>query len=147
MRSSINVARILVLASALIVPTAVTAGGLDEFLDDVDVRASADIGAYKADLRVTFGVSDGKIDGMFEVMSKPSDVYICLRIGEVAKQPVDRVIEEYKRHRGQGWGVIAKNLGIKPGSDEFHALKAGRLPVRTASVSTEKKNKGGKGKK
>ena len=42
---------------------------------------------------------------------------------------------------------VCKRLGIKPGSDEFHALKAGRLPVRTASVSTEKKNKGGKGKK
>jgi hypothetical protein len=147
MRSSLNTVRVLVIVLVLIVPSAVMAGGLDDFLADVDVRASADIGSFKADLRVTFGASDGKIDGVFEVVSKPSDVYMCLRIGELAKQPVDVVVDEYKQHKGQGWGVIAKNLGIKPGSEEFHALKAGRLPVRTASVSTDKKDKGGKGKK
>jgi len=137
----------MVLVLALIVPSAVMAGGFEDFLNDVDVRASADLGSFKADLRITFGVSDGKIEGMFEVISKPSDVYMCLRVGEVAKQPIDRVVEEYKQHQGQGWGVIAKNLGIKPGSDEFHALKSGRLPVRTASASSDKKDKGGKGRK
>ena len=146
MRSSLNLARVLLFASVLIVPSAAMAGGLEDFIHEVDVRASGDLGAFKADLRVTFNVSEGKIDGMFELMSKASDVYLCLRIGELADQPIDRVVDEYKKHRGQGWGVIAKNLGIKPGSDEFHALKSGRLPVRTASVSTEKKNKG-KGKK
>ena len=146
MRSSFNVVRLLVLAFALMVPSAATAGGLDSFLDDIEVRAGADLGSFKADLRITFGVSDGKIDGMFEVMHKASDVYICLRIGEVADRPIDDVLNEYKRHKGQGWGNIAKNLGIKPGSAEFHALKEGRLPVRTASVSPSKKDKG-KGKK
>ena len=29
----------------------------------------------------------------------------------------------YEQDRGQGWGVIAKRMGIKPGSAEFHALK------------------------
>jgi hypothetical protein len=33
------------------------------------------------------------------------------------------VLEIYERDHGQGWGVIAKRLGIKPGSAEFHALK------------------------
>jgi hypothetical protein len=31
----------------------------------------------------------------------------------------------YKQSKGKGWGVIAKELGIKPGSPEFHALKRG----------------------
>jgi len=147
MRRSLNIARVLVLALVLIIPSAATAGGLGSFLDNVEVRASADLGSFKADLSLTFGVSGRKIDGMFEVMSKPSDVYMCLRVGEVANQSIDRVVEEYKRHRGQGWGVIAKNLGIKPGSDEFHALKSGRLPLHTGGGSSEKKNKGGKGRK
>ena len=147
MRSSLGVVRVLIFALVLIVPSVASAGGLGSFLDDVEVRASADLGSFKADLSLTFGVSGGKVDGMFEVMSKPSDVYMCLRVGEVANQPIDRVVEEYKRYQGQGWGVIAKNLGIKPGSDEFHALKSGRLPVHTCGGSSEKKDKGGKGRK
>jgi hypothetical protein len=149
MRSSIHVARVLVLALILITPSAASAAALEDFLDEIDIRASKDLGAYKAELSVTFNVSEGKINGMLEVMSKASDVYMCLRVGEVAHQPIDRVINVYQRYRGQGWGVIAKNLGIKPGSDEFHALKSGRLPNHQASASpsSKKNNKGGKGKK
>ncbi len=145
MRSLRIAARALIFASAMIVPAAATAGGLDGFLDSLEVRASADLGSFKADLSLTFGVSEGKVDGLFEVMSKPSDVYMCLRIGEVANQPIDRVIEEHKRHKGQGWGVIAKNLGIKPGSAEFHALKSERLPLSSDSGSAGRK--GGRGKR
>ena len=144
MRNLRIVARAPILAMVLLVPIAATASGLESFLHNVELRAGADLGSFKADLSVTFGVSDRKVDGLFEVMSKPSDVYMCLRVGEVAKQPVDRVVEEYKRHSGQGWGVIAKNLGIKPGSDEFHALKSGRLPLDTGGGSSGKKGKGHK---
>jgi hypothetical protein len=36
------------------------------------------------------------------------------------------VLKEYKTSKGKGWGVIAKSLGIKPGSAEFQALKNGQ---------------------
>ncbi|MDX1390074.1 MAG: hypothetical protein R3344_12845, partial [Acidobacteriota bacterium] len=132
MRSASNVIRLLALAAIIIVPTMATAGGLDSFLEEIEIRASGDIGGYKTDLGVTFDVSERKIDSLYAVFSKSSDVYMCLRIGEVARVPLDRVVEVYTTHKGQGWGVIAKNLGIKPGSAEFHALKADRLPVKTA---------------
>jgi hypothetical protein len=147
MRSSIHIIHVLVLASVLIVPGAAMAGGLDSFLADIDVRARADLGSFRADLSLTFGASEGKVNGLFEVMSKPSDVYMCLRVGEVANQPIDQVVEEFKRHQGQGWGVIAKNLGIKPGSDEFHALKSGRLPLHTGGTASGNKGKAGKARK
>jgi len=38
-------------------------------------------------------------------------------------RPTARVVEQYRAHRDKGWGVLAKSLGIKPGSREFHALK------------------------
>lgn len=116
------------------------AGGLTSFLDEIEVHASKDIGSFRADLRLTFDVSDGTLDGLFAVMSKPSDVYMCLRVSEVSRQPIDRVVEEHQEHKDQGWGVIAKNLGIKPGSEEFHALKAGRLPASGGGRS-DKRNK------
>jgi hypothetical protein len=147
MRRSCHLALAAVLASVLFVPAASLAGGLEGFLDDVEVRASADLTLFKSDLRVTFGVSSGKIDGLFAEISRPSDVYMCLRVGEVAGVPVDRVVAEYKKNRGQGWGVLAKSLGIKPGSEEFHALKAGRLPAHSGDGSSPKTAKHVKGRK
>ena len=131
----------LVFSCALMVPVPATAGGLDSFLGEINLTAQADLGAFKADLSLSFGVSDAKVSGLFQVLAKPSDVYMCLRIGEIARQPIDRVVAEHKKNKGQGWGVIAKNLGIKPGSAEFHALKAGKLSSSSAR-SANKKNKG-----
>jgi hypothetical protein len=118
------------------------ADDLDSFLNKIELHASKDMGSFRADLTLNFDVSSGTLDGLFEVMSKPSDVYMCLRIGEVAKQPVERVVEEHQKHKGQGWGVIAKNLGIKPGSEEFHALKSGQFSSSNGDTSSSKKNKG-----
>lgn len=132
----------LVFACVLLFPGTATANGLESFLDEVDVSASKDMGSFRAELRLSFDVSNGTLDGLFEVMSKSSDVYMCLRIGEIAKQPIDLVVEEHQKHKGQGWGVIAKNLGIKPGSEEFHALKAGRFSSNGGSGSSDNKNKG-----
>ena len=142
MKNSRTIIPVLVFVFALLFPGTATANGLESFLGEVDVRASKDMGSFRADLSLTFDVSNGTLDGLFEVMSKPSDVYMCLRIGEVAKQPIDRVVDEHQKHKGQGWGVIAKNLGIKPGSEEFHALKAGRLSSNSGGGSSDNKNKG-----
>ena len=66
-------------------------------------------------------------------------MYTCaFGSAQVASRPVEVVTKEYQAHKGLGWGVIAKNLGIKPGSKEFQALKKGHLDEDNAS--------GGKGK-
>ncbi len=135
----------LAFACALLVSVPAQAGGLDSFLAEIDVTAKADLGAFKADLRLSFNTSDREIDGLFRVMSEPSDVYMCLRVGELADQPIERVVTEHQKHKGQGWGVIAKNMGIKPGSAEFHALKAGRLSSHKSNRSAKShKGKGGR---
>jgi hypothetical protein len=142
MKSFHKVITAVAFTCALMVPVPAAAGGLDSFLGEINLTAQADLGAFKADLSLSFGVSDSKVTGLFKVMSDPSDVYMCLRIGEIANQPIDRVVAEHKRSKGQGWGVIAKNLGIKPGSAEFHALKAGKLSSSSSKVSANKNNKG-----
>ena len=50
---------------------------------------------------------------------------MVLRLGEIAGKPVEEVISNYKAGKGQGWGALAKSLGIKPGSKEFQAFKNG----------------------
>ena len=117
---------------------------LDSFIKSVNIQAQADLGAFKVRLSSQFGVPVPKIEAIMASVETPGDAYMCFRVGQVASQPVEVVTKEYQAHKGQGWGVIAKNLGIKPGSKEFHALKKGDLSGDDASAG---KGKGkGKGK-
>ena len=54
-----------------------------------------------------------------------ADAFMVLQIGRWTGLSRDRIMNEYGSKKGQGWGAIAKDLGIKPGSAEFHALKNG----------------------
>ncbi len=59
----------------------------------------------------------------------PGDVYYACTIAQVIGRPCRYVVDEWERNHGQGWGVVAKRLGIKPGSDKFHSLKKGFVPT------------------
>jgi len=130
------------LTLALLLPTSAFATGLDGFLGEINVSAKSDLGGFRADLSATFGVSSGEVDGLFKIFTSPADVYITLRIGEVADVKIARVVDQYRSNKGQGWGVIAKNLGIKPGSADFHALKQGRLSSHKNTGTSAKSGKG-----
>ena len=60
---------------------------------------------------------------------EPGDVYMACSIASIIGRPCRYVVDEYERDRGQGWGNIAKRMGIKPGSPEFHRLKNGFVPT------------------
>jgi len=53
----------------------------------------------------------------------PGDVYYAAALAYTAHRPLGDVTREYENSKGQGWGVVAQRMGIKPGSAEFHALK------------------------
>lgn len=108
----------------LLVSSTVIAGDFD-WISDLNVKAEADLSGFKAQLTTKFKVGDAQVSAVISNVDKPADAYMVLRLGEMSNQPLERVITEYKAGKGKGWGVIAKNLGIKPGSKEFHALKAG----------------------
>ncbi|RNF84418.1 hypothetical protein [Montanilutibacter psychrotolerans] len=59
----------------------------------------------------------------------PGDVYYACAIAQIIGRPCRYVIDEWDRNHGQGWGNVAKNLGIRPGSPEFHRLKRGFVPT------------------
>jgi len=50
-------------------------------------------------------------------------VYMALEVGSITGKPVVEIANVYSVKKDKGWGVIAKELGIKPGSPEFHRLK------------------------
>ncbi|HLN91698.1 MAG TPA: hypothetical protein VK429_07565, partial [Patescibacteria group bacterium] len=91
-------------------------GDLDVFLSNMNVQARADLPGFKARLSVTFGVPVQQVEAVFISVRAPADAYMVMKVGQVARQPQEVVLEEYQKNRGKGWGVLAKNLGIKPGS-------------------------------
>jgi hypothetical protein len=59
----------------------------------------------------------------------PGDIYYACTLASIIGRPCRHVVDIWERDHGQGWGQVAKNLGIKPGSPEFHRLKRGFVPT------------------
>jgi len=113
---------------------------LNASLSKIDANAQLDFGAFKADLSASYNVSTNTIDNWsIDLGMKAGDIYLALELAKITKKPADEVVKVYQKDKGKGWGVIAKELGIKPGSPEFHALK------NNATGKSEKAH-GGKGK-
>lgn len=58
----------------------------------------------------------------------PGDIYFACALAQRIGRPCRYVVEIWERDHGQGWGNVARRLGIKPGSAEFHQLKRGMVP-------------------
>jgi hypothetical protein len=58
----------------------------------------------------------------------PGDIYFACALAKLAGQPCRYVVDLWERDHDKGWGAMAKQLGIKPGSAEFHSLKRGMVP-------------------
>ena len=116
----------LVASGLLALPAAALCGGsLDVFLSDLNAEARVDLGAFKARVSTTYGVPMAQVEAVFGSVRTPADAYMVFRVGQVSGRPEGVVLDEYRASKGKGWGVMAKNLGIKPGSPQFHALKKG----------------------
>lgn len=98
---------------------------LDGFLRSVNVQASADLGRYNVKLSTQFGVPAPQVDVIVRSVAAPADAFMVLQLSRMAGKPPETVLRTYQGNKGKGWGVIAKELGIKQGSQEFHALKRG----------------------
>jgi len=117
--------RTIVLSLSLVMLFAASAQAAQDFawVNDFNIQAQADPSGFRARLATRFRIGDAEISAVIGNVASPADAYIVFRLGEMSGRPYDRVLQEYKSSRGKGWGVIAKSLGIKPGSKEFHALK------------------------
>jgi hypothetical protein len=98
---------------------------LARFLTNLDVQAKDDLNGYCEKLGGQFGVPLQQVQDILTVVEAPADAFMVLQLGQMTKKQPETVLETYERNKGKGWGVIAQELGIKPGSPEFHALKRG----------------------
>jgi len=114
----------VVLLLQMSVMTSASAGDFD-WLNNLNVRAEADSSGFRYQLSSRFRVGDAEVKAVIGNVDRKADAYMVLRLSELSGKPVKKVLSIYKKKHKKGWGVIAKKLGIKPGSSEFHALKSG----------------------
>lgn len=144
--------RTILLAAALCLVCAFEARAGDPLLDfmhRVDAQAKSDIEAFHRTVAAQFGVPEVQVRAVFGKVHSPADAFMVFQISAMSHQPLDRVMPVYESHKSKGWGAMAKELGIKPGSAEFHALKNGDLhygPNGHGGKSHGKGKGNGKGK-
>ena len=118
---------------------------LDNDLNKINADARLDFGTFKTNLALSYNISDIKIDYLsVSVKMEPAEVYLALELSKLSGRSIDQVVEIYEVNRNKGWGIIAKELGIKPGSPEFHKLKEN---TKNKGAKVKSKNNKGKSKK
>ena len=115
---------------------------IDTQLGDMNRYARDDRNGFIDDVVMSFGapryvVTEYVVDRRWA----PGDVYYACALAQRARVPCLNVLRDYDKNHGQGWGVIAKRMGIKPGSAEFHALK-GTVGKSNGKFKSKGSNKG-----
>jgi len=113
---------------------------LDQSIEELSKAAKEDVSGFTRKLSRKYNIPEETTDWLLNsVGMSPGDAYMAAKVSKVSKQPVEDVVKEYEANQGKGWGVIAKKLGIKPGSKEFHELKRD-----DSGILSEYKDKGEK---
>jgi len=97
---------------------------LDETLINLDLEASISDGAFKSNISRIYNLSNSNIQYLtVEIGMTAGDIYLTLEIAKITQQSISQVVQAYQVNREKGWGAIAMDLGIVPGSAEFEKLK------------------------
>lgn len=97
---------------------------VDARLGDINVFARGDLDGFVDDVVVSYGAPRAYVrELVYQRDWLPADVYYACALARQLGRPCAEVADDYAKNRGQGWGVVAQRLGIKPGSAAFHALK------------------------
>ena len=119
---------------------------LDVQLKDMNIKASANINDFISTLGFKYEVSTSKIKHLIvDYNFTPADAYMTLSISRITDKSIHDVAHTYKDNKLKGWGFVAKEMGIKPGSREFHQLK--KAMKYDESEVTESASGKGKNKK
>jgi hypothetical protein len=127
---------LLTAAAIVLLNLGAQAGTLDEFLGNLNVRAQTDLHNFAYQVSSQFHVGQADVDLMLSNVKQPADAFMVYHLSQVCRRPPAEVLRTYQRRGGKGWGELAKELGIKPGSREFHALKDGDLRLEGGPAGT-----------
>lgn len=113
-----------ILMALFFAPSTLLAADFD-WMPNFNIQAQADPSGFRAKIGARFNIGDAQMTAVLSNFPEPADAYVALRLGEMSGRSIDAVTVQYQKNKGRGWGALAKSLGIRPGSPEFHALKRG----------------------
>jgi len=98
---------------------------LDSWLGKINERAEADPDGFILQLSQKHNIPEEEIRQAKERHRLSyGDTYMATALSRLSQRPVGVVAQDFNKNQGRGWGVMAMNLGIKPGSPEFKQMKA-----------------------
>ncbi len=98
---------------------------LDSLLVQINTHAEADPAGFFLQLSRQHNIPEEEIRLAKERHGLTfGDIFMAVILALRTNRRVGDVAAEYGQNQGQGWGVMAMRMGIKPGSPEFKQLKA-----------------------
>jgi hypothetical protein len=95
------------------------------WVKNFNIQARTNPTGFRTSLAARFDLGSTQTLTVIRSVDSPAAAYIMLRLGEISGKSERDVIKSYKRYKNKGWGRLARNLEIQPGSKEFHNLKQG----------------------
>lgn len=98
---------------------------LEASLNQIGASAKLDLPGFSAEVSLQWGLPRAEVQAVIAQGFQPAEVYLIAALAKISGKAPAVVIDVYKKNRSKGWGFVARELGIKPGSKEFKALKDG----------------------
>ena len=126
---------------------------LDTRLGEINTYGRGNPDYFYDDMYSNYGAPREYVRELYEDRRwAPGDIYYACTLAQLLNRPCREIVSDYDRHPGQGWGAVAKRMGIKPGSAQFHALKGrvdkghGRLKAKGQKPQRSVGSRGSDGK-
>jgi len=117
----------LALAAAPVVGQSISFGFgdpvLEANLNSIGASAKVDLPGFTAEVSLQWGMPAAQVQSALSQGLEAAEVYLAAGLASISGKPLATVIDSNKKNKSKGWGALARDLGIKPGSKEFKALK------------------------
>ena len=97
--------------------------GFETEIEAIDEAGDENLPALLGMLSVEFEVDILVLEDLSAQGYTPGEIWLALEISLASEMTLEDAILVAEGTDGHGWGVLAQALDIKPGSDDFHALK------------------------
>lgn len=112
---------------------------LDNFVAEINTKATDDYDGFKKDMNMKFGISSTEVDRYVKQEKiNPGDLYYGYSLSQEINKPISDVMKSYKKNKA--WGKVAQDFGIKPGSEQFHNFKSHTLKGKNPDAGNNSKD-------
>lgn len=97
---------------------------LEAMLKELGPLARNDAPKFYAEIEARLGLAKGELARLSaRYRLQPEEAYLAAYLAKHQNQTLARIMERLGKAQGKAWGALALEMGIKPGSPEFQALK------------------------